>query len=923
MGHPRFNAEDIKRAARGRWPDILSAVGGIDPHTLVDDHGPCPVCGGKDRFRFDDIDGEGTHFCNQCDPKAGDGLALLGKAMPGTKFPEILAAVGQYLGLDPDHGEPATRPAQQPGPRPSGSQKRVAYTPVLPVPADAPAPDFEHFRHGVPSKVWTYRDADGAALCHVARFDTPDMGKQILPRTWCTGSDGSLGWRWVGIKSKRPLYGLEELARRRDQTRSVLLVEGEKTADAARELAPRCIVLSWLGGTPAIAKVDWSPLAGMSVAVWPDADQVGREAITGKVGKRGKFTPGLADLLAGIPARLQVVTPPAGVPEGWDLADAAAAGWTEAEVMKHLAGNIGPAQSARPSLDFDGGEDRKDDGAKDETARDAILRMIRPVGFDDGRFYYLPAKTNQVLRLSAGAHTRHALLGLAPLGFWERNFPGDQGCEWLAAANAMMRLAESAGVFDPDQVRGRGAWWDEGRVVVHLGDRLLVDGKKAAVSEVRTRRIYQSAARLPGPSSDPLDDAAATEILRTAEMIRWERPASAVLLCGWAVLAPICGALAWRPHIWLSGGAGSGKTTVLRDFLVPLLGGIRHHVQGETTEAGVRQTLRSDAIPIVFDEAEQNERRDNDRIQMVLGLMRQASSESGAIVAKGSAGGDARAFKVRSMFCLASIAAGIKQVADKTRISVLGIRSLRPTTTAEKDEIHRTWKLLEARLAEITDDLGRRLIARTVRLIPTLRTNAEVFARVAGREFGSQRIGDQYGHLLAGAFSLTSSQLVQEEQALAYIRRYDWKEYLEPSQDRDELRLLAHIRQHVVMVDGARRPARYPVGELIDRAAIGTAVEFGETPNGEAENLTPEIAERELARLGMQILCDDGGTAEALAISNTAEGVGRILSDTPWANNWSPILRRVERAEPTGVIYFGPAVGSTRAVSVPLDTVRF
>lgn len=64
-------------AARGRWPGILEALG-IDPKFLRNIHGPCPLCGdGKDRFRFDDKDGDGTYFCNQCG--AGSGFTLIQK----------------------------------------------------------------------------------------------------------------------------------------------------------------------------------------------------------------------------------------------------------------------------------------------------------------------------------------------------------------------------------------------------------------------------------------------------------------------------------------------------------------------------------------------------------------------------------------------------------------------------------------------------------------------------------------------------------------------------------------------------------------------------------------------------------------------------------------------------------------------------
>src|SRR3954462_2176603 len=60
--------------ARGRWREILSQLG-IDSRFLVNKHGPCPLCGGRDRFRFDDKDGTGSYYCNQCG--AGVGVILI------------------------------------------------------------------------------------------------------------------------------------------------------------------------------------------------------------------------------------------------------------------------------------------------------------------------------------------------------------------------------------------------------------------------------------------------------------------------------------------------------------------------------------------------------------------------------------------------------------------------------------------------------------------------------------------------------------------------------------------------------------------------------------------------------------------------------------------------------------------------------
>lgn len=71
---------DIKTRANGHWRGILVSLG-IEERYLRKEHGPCPACGGTDRFRFHDNDGNGGYFCspNGAGCGAGDGFALLQK----------------------------------------------------------------------------------------------------------------------------------------------------------------------------------------------------------------------------------------------------------------------------------------------------------------------------------------------------------------------------------------------------------------------------------------------------------------------------------------------------------------------------------------------------------------------------------------------------------------------------------------------------------------------------------------------------------------------------------------------------------------------------------------------------------------------------------------------------------------------------
>lgn len=93
-----MSLDAVLAAAQGRWPDVLTRMG-LDAERLVNRHGPCPACGGTDRFRFDDKDGRGTWYCNACG--AGDGLKLL-QVVHGWSCGKAMHEVAELLGVAMD-----------------------------------------------------------------------------------------------------------------------------------------------------------------------------------------------------------------------------------------------------------------------------------------------------------------------------------------------------------------------------------------------------------------------------------------------------------------------------------------------------------------------------------------------------------------------------------------------------------------------------------------------------------------------------------------------------------------------------------------------------------------------------------------------------------------------------------------------------
>ena len=190
--------------------------------------------------------------------------------------------------------------------------------PVLDPPEDMPNPKLPAC-----SARYTYRNAAGNVLGFICRIDT-DGGKKLIPRTPWYDDRGDIVWQTKGFACPRPLYGLEQLASLPNAV--VVLVEGEKCADAYRALDPATPTVTWPGGSGAVDFVDWSPLEGRRVVLWPDADEPGRKCMAR-----------IAELLIVRGCEVKIAHPKSYDQKGWDVADAIADGWSREACLAFLA----------------------------------------------------------------------------------------------------------------------------------------------------------------------------------------------------------------------------------------------------------------------------------------------------------------------------------------------------------------------------------------------------------------------------------------------------------------------------------------------------------------------------------------------------------------------------------------------------------
>lgn len=412
------------------------------------------------------------------------------------------------------------------------------WLPILPVPVGAPEPPKGHPRHGKPAASWTYRDAAGAVLGHVCRFNKPDGGKDVIPLTYCrhTGT-GKTEWRWKGWEKPRPLYGLDRLAARPGVP--VIITEGEKAADAGGILAPDYVAMTSPNGGKAASLADWSPLAGRVVVVWPDADPPGLA-----------YAETVCKALAGIAASVAIIALPPDLPPGWDAADALADGWTPTDTR--LAALLASAVSA------DAGDAKSE--RKGRPRRDDLIKMVVESG---AVFWTDSASSEPWASVPVGDHIEHHPLAGGAFQSWLAMLLYDQtgaapGQQMVMDTVAVLRVLSAKGETHRAWLRVGEA---DGALWLDLGDAawraVRIDATGWRVEAQPAARFGRPATlrALPDPEAggDPAD-------LRG--LLNCATDDDFILVLAWLVAA--LRPTPPYPILILQGAQGSGKSGAMR-----------------------------------------------------------------------------------------------------------------------------------------------------------------------------------------------------------------------------------------------------------------------------------------------------------------------------------------------------------------------
>jgi putative DNA primase/helicase len=518
------------------------------------------------------------------------------------------------------------------------------------------------------------------------------------------------------------------------------------------------------------------------------------------------------------------------------------------------------------------------------------------LGFRDNSYFFTSTSNRQINEVIS--FNEDNLLKLMPLEYWESQFPGEKAAvDWKTAKSELMSQCRKRGIFSGKNVRGSGVWMDAGRIVVNMGDHLLVDGDRCDFGEIKTKYFYALSDNMKPLHEKPLSIGECEILVDACNTFKWSRGRDAgILMAGALVLSRVCGALPVRPHVWITGGAQTGKTTLLQKLVTPILGENSIAAEGNSTEAGLRQTLKHNALPIFFDEFETEEgKRTSENIAACLELMRSAWSSGGARILKGSATGTATSYNLQFSAIVSSIRLGLKNDADKSRFTVL---ELAPHGS---DEDH--WDHLSGLLSEIDDDYSERLFSRTVSMVPVILENYKIIKKVFART-GGARFGDQYGMLIAGFSSLIFDGVMGVDDAELVIKEMEFEEFGTSEIEADHNEALGHLLTSKIRLTGRENTYEDLVGNLIRDYLAGNdgvsshtqqaQAAMGMQPDGRTASLK-EI-EKTLNNLGIRPKVEkDGKTYVAIVSSNHAE-LSKIWRGTKWNGNWSTPLGRIDNA---------------------------
>lgn len=498
-------------------------------------------------------------------------------------------------------------------------------------------------------------------------------------------------------------------------------------------------------------------------------------------------------------------------------------------------------------------------------------RIIYPLGYNNKTYYFTTSKVPQIQPITDFSETD--LFKLAPQSYWAARYANEKGTLDLAKIKSeLIDTCQTVGLFESSRLRGRGVYLDNDKFVLHKGDKInfLATGEERDLADMQSAFYYDPRPALSLKTLDP-SVTLLSDIHTALEKFSWSNKFEAFLCLGWLLTSPLAGCLSWRSHLAITAEAASGKTTLLQ-ALASLLHSWQPIKLEGTTEASLRQSLGTDAIPVLLDEQDTNS-LDVKSFDKILTLFRLASSEGE--VRRGTISGKALKFNA----CFSGLIAGINlprmKHADTTRFCVI---ELDPTKKSQSwSDMSKSIDVLFKR------ESSEMLYTWTIKNVEGL-VKAVNEARPRIEAMSDARTSQQYSNLVGAAgyaLGLTPDESVKLL-AEYWADRTEKGDFVEV---KDSEQCYHHLLNLAAATDQERRSQS--LGKILSEMHEPAEV---------------------LAQFDMRL---DG---EELFVPNTHPLLIKHFATTPWLN-WNKALKRAKGGESKVMWVNGKTV---RGLTVPV-----
>ncbi len=702
---------------------------------------------------------------------------------------------------------------------------------------------------GTITNKWVYNYPQGVKGIDI-RFESPGQKKHV-ETFWSCGKF---------LRKKNPPVLIYNLMEALDETnrKPRLIHEGAKCAEAARVLGHFTSV-SWSGGSGKAGLANWSLLPDGEDYIYPDDDAPGYKA----AGIIKQALPG-ARVVRPLPAAREIKSKGADIVEALQCLDPEALTAYILDPANHMDDSDlcpAPTPTASPQ--------RQDvpshpPGAGHSSEPFKILGMANgEAHFIDQWGYYQHIRLNSL--------SKNRLNELADLTYWLSEFPaGRRGIEVDEAINYVICASKSR-EFDPDRLKGRGAWRSAGdKICYHDGAKTYGDPDPNNIYLKLPRRDM-------GLESEPVKPETLKRIRDIIFDLSFETKTDAVRTMGWSAIAPFCGALEFHPTLMLTGDSGHGKTRVQKLFIQPI-SGFRHFDLRTSSPAGVRRDIGKDSAVVFFDEAGKETEKMRSNFDDMIAFIRSNYSEDSPDSIKASMKDEGTVtYKLNSIFGLATTDPTIENIQDENRI--LRVNFIKPKHTSEQ------WQRIEGELKSLlcTDTCNaiRALIWSRLKIIIK---QASRMVHVAKSRTGRDYRSSYADMLLAAAYVVVWCDTPEPTDEMIHDMLDKYYSYAPPEEHRNEAEeAVSTLMDTMIEVLHDHKREKLTIVECLNRIYRGQS--------GEGEELqiyTPtEIANYKgvISRHGIRLV-DNGN----IAIRNGhpflerhfgARGYGRILRRHP------------------------------------------